>query len=63
MTKNQAIAKLIQTMEISSDMLKPLGIKMDHWLAYCQMPPEVRKQKVEVLIGWLASDDQLKGKR
>lgn len=49
MTKNEAIQKLTETRELSTDLLEPLGIQFETFLRFGQLP----KQRCDALIGML----------
>lgn len=50
MTKEQAIARLIVTRELSTDLLEPLGISFEQWLQFSQLSKEQSAQIVSGLI-------------
>ena len=50
MTKAQALKKLAQTREITTGMLKPLGIPFDLWLRYAQLDKERTEQFIDGAI-------------
>jgi hypothetical protein len=50
MKKIEAIEKLIKTGEITTGMLKPLGISFESWLRYAQAPKEAQADLVARLI-------------
>ncbi len=46
MTKVQAVNKLKTTKQLSTEMLRPLGITFEHFLRLAQLP----KEKAEIII-------------
>ena len=51
MTRSEAIAQLTRTRSLSTDLLGPLGISMDHWLQWCQRSDsdEILTQLIDAL--------------
>ncbi len=50
MTRKQAIARLQETNELSSAMLKPLGISFEAFLRLSQVGEKVANEAIEALI-------------
>lgn len=50
LTREQAIIKLRETRTLSTDLLEPLGIKLDSFLRLAQLPKERADETVAKLI-------------
>lgn len=50
MTKKKAIERLVEKKELSTAMLKPLGISMDSFLQFCQLPDQEADRVLDKLI-------------
>ena len=50
MTRKQAIAELKRTKQISTGMLKPLGLSFEWFLRYAQLPKEQAEAILEKVI-------------
>lgn len=50
MTRKQAIKVLTETRELSTKMLKPLGIPFDHFLQFAQLPDDQAKHAISRLV-------------
>ena len=50
MTRDEALSQLRSTGEISTGMLAPLGLSMDQFLRYAQLPTHRQKAFVDVLL-------------
>jgi len=53
MTRAQAIAKLVETRELSTDLLDPLGISFEAWLHFAQLSSERAAEITAQLIAKL----------
>jgi hypothetical protein len=53
MNFEQALDELKRTMDLSTEMLEPLGIPFDHFLHYCQMSSEQSRRAIYRLIARL----------
>ena len=62
LTKEQAIAKLTETRSLSTDLLEPLGLSFESWLAFAQKPKEVCEKVVADLIEYYNGDDEHKAR-
>jgi hypothetical protein len=50
LTRDQALAKLKETRELSTGLLEPLGISFEAWLRFAQLPSERCAEITEQLI-------------
>ena len=50
MTFDEALFKLKQTQDLSTDMLEPLGIPFDHFLRYCSFTSHQSRRAIARLI-------------
>lgn len=53
MTRNEAIKKLKETREITTDMLEPLDIRFETFLMYSQLEQSDREDMVNLLIDYM----------
>ena len=50
LTRDQAIAKLVETRELTTNLLEPLNIAFETWLRFAQLPTERCNELTEQLI-------------
>jgi hypothetical protein len=51
MTRKQAMSELSKTGNLTTDMLKPLGIRFESFLGFAQLPEENAREIILKLVG------------